>query len=163
VPFLSHSVSAHDAAIAARLRAVAAVYGIELELPDRPRASYQRRKRRLQPTDLSPDSQAKIDRTDVVIGLVTQDASFFTPDVLLEINYALERGKPVILLLEQGAALSVPAGVRIVSFDRANPIGHERELLNALKAIKSDAQRKTVGAFVGIALGLLALAYLSEK
>lgn len=148
MPFLSHSVGPRDSAIAVRLRAVAAIYDIALNLPERgerPRSA---------PT---VGNLKKIDRTDVVIGLVTQEAAG-GGEVLGELSYAVKQGKPVVLLVEKGMRLKAPPGVVVVTFDREEPTNHEHQLMAAVKQIQSKQQRNQVFWIAGIALGLLGLA-----
>ena len=86
--FLSYAVGQLDAAVAARLRAVAAAYDISILLPDRTSIIYNR---------LSADTLKKIQQSDAVIGLLTTSAQVASLNLVdLELNTAEQAGKPVI-------------------------------------------------------------------
>jgi hypothetical protein len=149
--FLSHSVSPADSAVAARLRAVAAVNGITLELP-----------RRGDPVS-EAETNVRIGQADIVIGLVTRESLAFG-DVLRECSYAIAQQKPVILLVEDRVALrGLPATVQVVRFSRGNPfsLNHEAELVAAVHSLQAR-QRNYVFALSAVALGMLGLGVLAN-
>jgi hypothetical protein len=81
--------------------------------------------------------------------------------VNLELQTALQSGKPVIALIEQGVQVQGVLGDQIVYFNRFNPTAHEASLMNVLEKIRQQQQPKNdlsaLGWIAGIALGLVAL------
>jgi len=156
--FLSYAVAPFDAAIPARLRAVAAAYDISIVLPDRSR---------LPPNGLPADIQNKIAQSDVVLALITSEAQ---PQLVASVNQELQLagiiGRPIIALLEQGVAMHGIPNDRIVYFDRFQPTAHEPALIHALDQIKTQRQWKqsltALGWIAGITLGLIALSKLAS-
>src|SRR5437764_10309379 len=120
--FLSYAVGTQDAAIAARLRAVAAAYDISILLPDRTQIPHN---------SISADTRAKIKQSDAVIALVTMTA----PDALkkivnLELEAATQAGKPILPLIEEGIPIQFASGGEIVYFNRFMPTSYESSLKN---------------------------------
>lgn len=165
--FLSHSVSPEDGPVASRLKAVAAAYGIRVLLPERSGPGPKRA--------LGTEAIRLIRSADAVVALVTERATQ-SEWVMAELQAAEAAGKPIVALVEDDVALDskdAKVPIHIVRFDRSNPASHEDELVTALNAIGEEAkakpaakaQRETaakreaaaVGAFAGIAIGLLAL------
>lgn len=165
--FLSHSVAPEDGPIASRLKAVAAAYGIRVLLPERSGPSPKRA--------LGSETTKLIRSADAVVALITERATQ-SAWVMAELQAAEAAGKPIVALVEDEVVLdgkdaSVP--LHIVRFDRSSPASHEDELVGALRAIAAEAKAKraakaqrevaakretaAVGAFAGIAIGLLAL------
>ncbi|HEY0078358.1 MAG TPA: hypothetical protein VGB73_06900 [Pyrinomonadaceae bacterium] len=150
--FLSYAVGEMDAPIAARLRAVAAAYDIQILLPDRTQIE----------TNLTADTRKKIKQSDAVIALRTKTARPASGNLVnLELQAASEAGKPIILLMEEGVAVTGAAENQIVRFNRLLPTAHEASLLNVLEQIRRHKQSKkeltALGWIAGIALGMLAL------
>ncbi len=119
---------------------------------------------------LPTDTLTKINNSDAVIALVTRTAPIpETNAVKLELTAASLAGKPIVALIEQGAAMQYPTGAQVVYFDRRNPNAHEPSLMNALQQLRSQQQWKrdltSLGWIAGIALGLVALSDVlrSEK
>lgn len=151
--FLSYAVGQWDATMAARLRAVAAAYDISILLPDR---SY------VTNNSLTADTRKKIKQSDAVIVLVTKTAPQWATNLVnLEMQAAALENKPIIPLIEQGIPFQGISNNQLVYFDRLNPSAHEASLMEVLKQIRSQQQRKkdltTLGWIAGIALGLVAL------
>jgi hypothetical protein len=150
--FLSYAVGPWDAAIAARLRAVAAVYDISILLPDRTQVLHN---------GLTPDTQAKMRDADAVIALVTNTAQADAINfVNLELQNAAQAHKPIIALVEQGAQLPPIPVTQVVYFNRNDPTVHEALLVGALNHIRSEQIKQNwtaLGWIAGIALGLVAL------
>jgi hypothetical protein len=116
------------------------------------------------------DTLTKVNSSDAVIALVTRTAPI--PEinaVKLELTAAALAGKPIVALIELGAALSNPPSANVVYFDRLNPNAHEPSLMSALQQLRSQQQWKkdltALGWIAGIALGLVALSEIlsSEK
>jgi hypothetical protein len=156
--FLSYAVGPLDAPIAARLRAVAAVYDISILLPDRTQVLHN---------GLPSDTKAKIREADAVIVLVTTTAP---PDaaslVNLELPDAIEARKPIIALVEQGVLLPPIPLTQVVYFNRYDPTVHEALLVRALNHIKSDQVKQNwtaLGWIAGITLGLIALSEMFSE
>jgi hypothetical protein len=152
--FLSHAMSEHDAPIAARLRAVAAAYDIQILLPDRTRNNGPTR------TTLQEISQS-----DAVVALVTGQTAQIN-SVNQELRYAAKGKKPIIALVEPPSQIRGVADNQIVTFDRGNPYGHEQQLINVLENIRQKNQGKlwsTLGWIAGIALALAALGALTTN
>ncbi|HBB89566.1 MAG TPA: hypothetical protein DC047_18325 [Blastocatellia bacterium] len=111
--FLSYAVGPWDAPIAARLRAVAAVYDISILLPDRTEALDN---------GLPSDAQAKIQEADAIIVLATNSAPADSLNLVnLELQYATQFRKPIIALVEEGVQLLPIALTQVVYFNRYDP------------------------------------------
>lgn len=152
--FLSHAMSPQDAPIAARLRAVAAIYDIQILLPERTRNGM--------PT---ARTMREISQSDAVVALITAQAAQIN-SVNRELQAAVQAEKPIIALVENPGQIQGIARSQIVKFDRANPTAHEHQLLVALNQInrqqKQNEIRTAVGWIAGIALGLVALSALDS-
>jgi nucleoside 2-deoxyribosyltransferase len=163
----AHLLAPEDGPVASRLKAVAAAYGIRVLLPERLGPSPKR--------TLGSEATKLIRSADAVVARVTERATQ-SEWVMAELQAAEAAGKPIVALVEDDVVLDgkkarVP--LHIVRFDRSNPASHEDALVGALNAIAEEAkakraakaQRETaarreaaaVGAFAGIAIGLLAL------
>jgi hypothetical protein len=111
---------------------------------------------------LDVDTLTSINSSNAVIALVSKTAPPQDLNaVRLELAAASIAGKPIVALVEQGAALQYPFGAKVVYFDRLNPNAHEPSLMNALQQLRSQQQWKNdltaLGWIAGIALGLVAL------
>lgn len=150
--FLSYAVGPWDAPIAARLRAVAAVYDISILLPDRTQVLHN---------GLPSDTQVKIREADAVIALATNTAPADAIHLVnLELQNATQARKPIIALVEEGALLPPIALTQMVYFNRYDPTLHETLLVGALNQIRSEQVKQNwtaLGWIAGIALGLVAL------
>jgi hypothetical protein len=150
--FLSYAVGPWDAPIAARLRAVAAVYDISILLPDRTQVLHN---------GLPSDAQAKIQEADAVIVLATNTSPGDSINLVkLELQYATQFRKPIIALVEEGVQLSPIPLTQVVYFNRYDPTVHERLLVDALNQIRNEQIKQNwtaLGWIAGIALGLVAL------
>lgn len=153
--------------MASRLKAVAAAYGIRVLLPERPGPSPKRA--------LGSEATKLIRSADAVVALVTERATQ-SEWVMAELQAAEAAGKPIVALVEDDVHLDATQArvpLHVVRFDRSNPASHEEELVSALDAIAKEAKSRhaarvqreiaakreaaAVGAFAGIAIGLLAL------
>lgn len=150
--FFSHAVGTWDGPIAARLRAVAAVYDIAIMLPDRVRVVHN---------GLFAETKAKIKQADALISLVTRSASFESIRLVnLELECAMQIGKPAMALVESGFQFESPENSQVVYFDRSDPTAHEPHLVKALqnlKAQQSSQDLTALGWISNIVLGLVAL------
>ena len=150
--FLSYAVGPWDAPIAARLRAVAAVYDISILLPDRTLMLHN---------GLPSDTQSKIREADAFIVLATNTAPADTLELVnLELQCATQGRKPVIALVEEGVRLSSISVTQVVYFNRYDPTVHETLLVGALNHIRNEQIKQNwtaLGWIAGIALGLVAL------
>jgi nucleoside 2-deoxyribosyltransferase len=160
IVFLSHSVSSSDGVVAARLRAVAAAYGIQVLLPDRTK-HYRN-------NVLNSEARKKISQSDAVVALATVHATQ-AEEVSVEIKAAVGLKKPVIALVEEGVTVKGIPKSQVVKFDRANPSAHEHQLISVLNRLqKNNGTEKTnelissLGWLAKIALGLVALNKLTE-
>lgn len=157
--FLSYAVGPVDAAIAARLRAVAAAYDIAILLPDRTLPFND---------DLTIETLNKIKQSDAVIGLLTNGAQVSYVNVVNhELGAAVQNGKPIIALVEYDVPVQGIPESQIVYFNPSIPSQHEPRLMAALDQIRSQQQKKdftALGWIAGITLGLVALSeLLSDK
>lgn len=160
--FLSYAVGQSDAAIAARLRAVAAAYDIRILLPDRTRWNGN---------EIGVDNKMKITDSNAVIALLTNTAPVpAISEVNRELQFAMQLIKPIIALIEQGVHLQNVPEDRLVYFNRYNPTSHESTLMNVLSEIRDHQQKSAndlaaLGWIAGIALGLVSLGalYGNEK
>jgi hypothetical protein len=153
--FLSYAVGPVDATIAARLRAVAAAYDIAILLPDRTRFAGN---------EVAPDTLKKIRQSDAIITLVTRGAQIDSEDVVnQELATAQQEQKPIIALVEQGVPVKGMPEKQIVRFNPLMPHQHEQKLMEVVKQIQQEKQKKdltALGWIAGIALGLIALSEL---
>jgi len=152
--FLSHSTSPYDASTPARLRAVAAAYGIQILLPERNGRTL-----------VNAETRGKIAQSDAVVALVTNHASQVN-NVNEELKVANSFNKAIISLAEsQDLILNVPKN-QIVIFDRQDPIAHEQQLMDILTRLQQKKKAEenfklALFTLAGIGLGLLALSSLS--
>ena len=152
--YLSYAVGPIDAAIPARLRAVAAAYDISILLPDRTTFA------------LPSDAINKIKQSDAVIALATVSAdsmmiSLLNQDLLI----ATQERKPIISLVEEGMPFQADARTHVVYFNRYNYARHEASLINVLSQLRNEKKEKNLtalGWIAGIALGLVALSALID-
>jgi len=158
--FLSYAVGSFDAAIPARLRAVAAAYDITVLLPERTQPFV---------SSLLGDTVKKIAQSDAVIALATRTGQSDDINSLnLEVKTATELNRPVITLIEQEMSFYVPPNSHVIYFNRLDPTAHESSLVQVLTAMRNEIQHKqdvtALGWIAGIALGLVALgALLAEE
>ena len=151
--FLSYAVGQLDAAVAARLRAVAAAYDISILLPDRTAVVNG---------TVPADTLKKIGQSDAVIALFTRTALDTSLNLVnAELRAAAIADKPVVALVEQGVLIQGVPENQIVHFDPSQPTAHEHSLMNVLQGIRQDDQQKgdltALGWIAGITLGLVAL------
>jgi hypothetical protein len=153
--FLSYALSPYDGALAARLRAVALAYNVELVLPN----AENRRA-------LPVENKRKIKQSNAVIVLITNHAQE-NQSVNLELQEAIQQKKPIIALVENLNLIQGLPRDQIIVFNRHNPTQHENLLFNALKQFevkKNTADAITaLGAIGLVALGLLALSELTKE
>jgi nucleoside 2-deoxyribosyltransferase len=152
--FLSHAMAAPDGPIAARLRAVAAAYDIQVLLPERSKRSL-----------ITRETQRKILQSDAVVALITSVDSTNINAVNCELQAAVAANKPIVALAEHPENIVGVPGGQVVKFDRSNPTAHERDLVQALQIIRQQRTQSQVptilGWIVAIALGLVALSALT--
>lgn len=151
--FLSYAVGRLDAAVASRLRAVAAAYDVSILLPDRTVSGHGA---------LPADTVKKIKQSDAVIGLLTRTAQVCSVNVVnAELQTAALSGKPVITLVEEGVPVQGVPENQVVHFNPLQPTAHEASLMAVLGQIRQQQQWKkeltALGWIAGIALGLVAL------
>lgn len=157
--FLSYNLSSTDMVVIWRLQTLAAAHGITMYVPhpeDR-RGDH-----------ISSSTAQMIDASTLVIAVWTKQPS---SKVLQEIQYALSKSKPVLLVVEQGIKpphwlKEVPA----LTFDLQRPGDFERRLIDYLNSNQMRHQLKlnkkearAVGALLGIGLALLALWLLTKE
>ena len=145
-------MSPHDAPIAARLRAVAAVYDIQILLPERTRSG----------ASTAADLQ-KVKQSDAVVLLITAQSQ--ANAVKRELQAAVQAKKPIIALVDNSIQVPGLAENQIVRFDRWNPTAHEQQLFTVLERMRHQQKESQVwtalGWIAGIALGLIALGELT--
>ena len=153
--FLSYALSPYDGALAARLRAVALAYNVELLLPN----SENRR-------SLPIENRRKIKQSDAVIVLITNYAQE-NQSVNFELQEAIQQKKPIIALVENLNLIQGLPRNQIIVFNRDNPTQHENLLFNALKQFEAQKNKTEAIAALGaiglVALGLLALSELTKE
>jgi len=98
---------------------------------------------------------------DVVIAIVSRDSQY-TLNVQHEVQTAMSLKKPLLALIEKGAAslIRVP-GLRCVEFDRHDPGAAIASINNTLESQKN--QQNLTSWLVGGGLALLALYLLSSE
>lgn len=153
--FLSYALSPYERALAARLRAVALAYNVELLLPNTENRQI-----------LPIENRRKIKQSNAVIVLITNYAQE-NQSVNLELREAIQQKKPIIALVENLNSIQGLPQNQIIVFNRHNPTQHENRLFEALKQIetqKNTADAITaLGAIGLVALGLLALGELTKE
>jgi hypothetical protein len=156
--FLSYSTSAEDQVIVWRLQTLAASHGIDMYVPARDGF-----KTTAKTPVLSRTVENAIDHCDCILAIITSRTSRV---VERELNYALEREKLIIPLVESSIADAPPFRRfdPIFRFDPGQPTAKvESEVISFLKAHQvSKDNQKALGALVAIGLGMLALSALSE-
>lgn len=152
--FLSHAVTAQDAPLAARLRAVAASYGMQILLPDRTGT----------PRSVIADLRRKLAQADVVLVLITNNV-FDLSAVNREVEAAQQAGKPILALVENKAMIHGWPDHQIVQFDRYNPVSHEQALMAALQQMRTQSQTDwtALGWLAAIAMGFIALSSFTDE
>lgn len=150
--FLSYAVGPLDAAVASRLRAVAAAYDVSILLPDRTVMISN---------ELASETSKKIQQSDAVIALLTRTAQVNSVQLVnAELAAAASLAKPIIALVEQGVPIQGIPENQIVYFDPQRPTAHETNLMNVLAEIRHQKRKSdltALGWIAGIALGLIAL------
>jgi hypothetical protein len=114
-------------------------------------------------TGLPPEEVRRdIDKCDCVLAIITGEPG---PTMEAELNYALRQKKPTIPLLLEG--IPQPAfliGSQVFEFSPSNPGVAEMHIVEFLEQQRISKERQqAIGALVGIGLGLLTLAAISEK
>lgn len=155
--FLSYNLSSTDMVVIWRLQTLAAAHGITMYVPH----PEERRSDRI-----SSFAAQMIDASTLVIAFCTKQLS---SKVLQEINYALNKSKPVLLIVEQGVELPRPLkGFPVLAFDPQRPGDFEKRLIDHLDSNRMRYQLKkrearAVGTLLGIGLALLALWLLTKE
>ncbi|HXU21849.1 MAG TPA: toll/interleukin-1 receptor domain-containing protein [Verrucomicrobiae bacterium] len=155
--FLSFSVDPGDQVLIWRLQTLATAQGIALYVP----LWQVVENRRSGP--LPQVVRAAIDRADCVLAIITTRTG---PKVRDEINYALQKNKLIVPLIEKSVPFppifkKLP---QVFSFTQGEPPGRlESEVVQFLKEqqFKKEAGQQ-LGAVIAIGLGLLALAALAQ-
>jgi hypothetical protein len=152
--FLSYALSPFESSLAARLRAVALAYGVELVLPNTENRNF-----------LPNDNKRKLKQSDAVIVLVTNNAQELE-SVNVELNEAIIQKKTIVALVENEGQIHGLSANQVIVFNRYNPTRHENQLFQALRQIETNKKTSdilaTVGAIGLVALGFLALGELAE-
>lgn len=156
--FLSYSTDPDKQVIVWRLQTLATASGIHVYVPQRhfPRVN----------TKLSDEVKRAIDESNCVLALITTST---TGEVENELNYAWERNRLVIPIVESAVRLNpellakFPRGV--FSFSRLQVPGKiENDVVTFLKNEKlSKENQNLVGALVAVGLGLLLLVALTKE
>jgi hypothetical protein len=155
--FLSFSVDAEDQVLIWRLQTLATAQGVELYVP-----LWQIvENRRSGP--LPQVVRSAIERADCVLAIITSRTG---PKVRDELNYAVEKKKVIIPLVERSVALPpffkhLP---KVFYFTHGEPPGRlESEVLEYLKEQEINKEsRQALGAVIAIGLGLLVLSALNQ-
>jgi hypothetical protein len=154
--FLSHSFSPIEMAVAWRLQTLAAAHGLTMRVPhpvDRKRG-------------LTTAVRQMVDASELVVGFYTGK---LTQPVVDEIRYAIDRGKPVLLVIEEGVAL-LPSfrGLPHVTFRPEQDPGQTvSDIVGFLKKYRTrfglkQQESQALGALLGLGLILLLL-WLATK
>ena len=153
--FLSYNTTRDDTVIVWRLQTLAAASGIHLEVPNP-----------IQRSDWATVAQM-IEKSDAVIAFITKS---FTKQVNRELEYAQQRFKRIIPLVEQGISLETvkpllqSSGTPFFVFDPAHPWEVEQRLAEYLKTEeRSKTAREALLALAGVALGLFLLQEVSKS
>jgi hypothetical protein len=153
--FLSYALAPFESSLAARLRAVALAYDVELLLPNTDNRNF-----------LPLENKRKIKNCDAVIILITNNA-LWVDSVNLELAEAIKQKKTIIALVENANQIQGLPSNQVIVFNRYNPTQHENQLFEALQQIKSNKRTSeiltTVGAIGLVALGFLALGELAKE
>lgn len=168
--FLSYALSPYDGALAARLRAVALAFNIELLLP-----TVENRQ------DLPTENKKKIKESNAIIILLSNNsvpyraASFLQPltyeeelqSVNAELTEATRLRKPMIALVEGPNLIQGLPPNQMIVFSRQDPSKHESELFGSLNKIRAqkntDDVVKALGALGLVALGFFALTEFTKE
>ena len=153
--FLSYNTSRDEMVVVWRLQTLAAASGLHLEV--------------LNPEQRSDWSTVtkRIDEADSVIAFLTKQA---TNQVENELRYALNRGKPVIPIVERGVSTKLisvllrQSGIRVFELDTDNPGRMESMLADYLRNEKlSRKTRNAILALAGTIAGLFLLQELTQN
>lgn len=155
--FLSYNLSRTDMVVIWRLQTLAAAHGITMYVPH----PEDRR------GDHIPSAVAQmIDASTLFIAFCTKQLG---PKVMQEIRYALNKSKPILLIVEQGVEVpDLLKGFPALTFDPQRPGDFEKRLLDHLDSNQARYQLKkkearAVGTLLGIGLALLALWLLTKE
>lgn len=112
--FLSYSTDPEEHAIAWRLQTLAATHGIQLFVPQRSGFNLPSARVPVLPDQI----RGAIDQSDCILAIITSSTG---PAVEKELNYALEKDKLIIPIVEQGVGnpafrQEIPADFSILSF-----------------------------------------------
>jgi hypothetical protein len=156
--FLSFSVDPEEQVLIWRLQTLATAQGVEVYVP-----LWQiTESRRGEP--LPQVVRNAIDRADCVLAIITSRTG---PKVRNELNFALERNKLIIPLVER--SVPVPAFFshlpKVFHFTQGEAPGKlESDVLAYLKEQQINKEnRQALGAVIAIGLGLLVLSALNQK
>lgn len=153
--FLTHSLGPDEQVLAWRLQTLAAAHGINVyvsnQLSDRS-------------ANLGDQTRALIDRADCVLAIMTSQAS---PNVQLELNYAVQKKKLIIPIVHKNLAGDPFLGVFPHAFQftpEDSPGKVETEVISFLKDQQvTKEKQQAVGALVALGIGLLILNSLPSK
>lgn len=155
----AHSIAAGYGPLAERVKAIGALYGRKILLPDRsPAASDQ----------LSGATLTMLAQSALVVGFVSVHGQHHR-QVIAEIRQALAMNLPVLVLVEDGARIELPSGVVRAHFARDDFSQAETELRNFLHrhapATKEDNTAEILGiaALIVFAITLLVVAATRDK
>ena len=149
----------NEQSIALRLQTLSSIYGVEILLPDRYGANY-----------LKASTQERIGQSDLFILFSTRN---ITQMVLEEVNWALGRGKKVLIIYDKhiGKNLTTPQGVIEIEFDpyQDSPDGVLQTILDRAgiprtsQAHKQTNEQAAIAGLLLLGLGLIILGAVSSK
>ena len=148
--FISYG-NVEDQVTALRLQALGAVNGLTVYVPPA-------HTRQGMPTLLDPDAREKLQRAEVVLGVV---GAGLTEACRQELNAGLALRKNMIVMVhpESAPQLQSSFGPHLVVVDPAHPDRAEHGIVQYLKALDAQQTAKTALLAMGtLALGLLLLA-----
>ena len=157
--FLSYNLGRSDTVVVWRLQTLAAAHGITLYVPH----PQDRRSKAI-----SARIAQMIDAANLTVVLCAQQ---FSQRVGQEVDYAIQRGKPVLLILEESVELpSSLQGFPAIRFDlRRDPPGElENRIISHLRQYQQRyrlrrKQADTLGLLLGIGAALLGLWLLTKE
>lgn len=137
--FFSHSVAQGYGPLAERVKAIGALYGRKILLPDRSEQNQ-----------LPATTLQMLGQSTLVVGFVSIHGQYHRM-VLAEIQQALVLGRPVLVLVEEGARIDLPTGVVRATFARNDFSAAEAQLRDFLRRHSPRADDDDAAEILGIA------------
>lgn len=149
--FISHSLASTDQYVASLLTQQARSRGLIVSTSHHTASSL----------NVAESTLQSIKHSDMVIAIVSRDSQY-TPNVQIELGFAVAANRPVLALIEQGTSpISQVARVRYVYFNRYNLSPAMAEISRILEEHKS--KEDTNKWLIAGGLALLALYLVGEN